>query len=1302
MSSDKDYCKPIDGDNYGVELSYEKELKEAIEEAKKANRPLVLYGPRFSGKTNALKRAIFNKLINKDQDCIIEIPKSKIDKDKKEELKQLINGNRFIIIEGTKHEVEYILSDETYEETDKLEKLKEYLEKAWKALTKREKEEDLETPEGVQKVKAYIEKEEAYEIFNFYVDEYIKKHEKVDREKLEKKKVHLIEMAYLGKKGEGIFIPQYLKRLIEEYAEKSEEELKSKKEEEKEKEEFLLGFFGIKLVDIIGYSNNVLSFLESLLPYFQGRIQIVLNAVLSHASVIITGLTLLSAFQSKDKNKAIEQFIKAYQYWNGLPQEKREALCSLLDEKYYLPPGSSYAFLSSWLSMNEIELRKKLTELINEIYPKIKEIEEELEKLKEGLYASGTIGIRSERELAEEFKSRYGVAINEETIVGIRKREQEKEISSKADEVIINKALEIINKASNKLVLIVGEPGVGKSTLLYIIGRELLNQIKRVYLIDDIGRFSFSEFLKLGDDAYAILDVTEKIDPNRVLDRISDALSASHVIIAIRSTFIKNPKYSENLEKKKDIVEIYEIKTNSREFRDVLLEIAKRNLEAINSKGLLTHKQIDQIASELVEKSEGLPLYITEAMKKISLEIEKKNINDIINSLPEGIKALILNIIDAEMSRLPYLLLLYYLVAHCPNFPKELISSAETLLNIPRPIYMNELPEEGTYTLHSWYKDITDLIFQGKFDKLEFRNVNKEKFLEKVKSSQYSRFIKVNANDYIKSIRKTLGKQKCILVNLNEKIFPFIEHLGATVPLIDLADAIMLFLIFDAVSRELVNRDTGYGFMIDKERVDPTKLDEKGYKFYNKLVGFIINTYLKDLREDELLNRPFYALSILYISRLLTGDLPRRIDKEFLRKGKPSLTLNDIAESYLNSSKLLQLYISAFVSFLESIGYIRPQSEFEKATLLFCKGRFEEAIKEFDKTIQLNPNNPGYQYNKALALKELNRYEEAIKEFDKTIQLDPDNPDYHNAKGIVLDGLGRFEEALEEFEKAIQLEPSDPYYYNNKGNLLAKLKKYDEAIREFDKAIILNPFDPRFYYNKGNALEEKGQYGEVLEEFEIAIRLDPNNSEYHNNKGRVLEKLGLHEEAIKEYDIAIELDPNNPEYYYNKALALCNLGRYEDSIKELDKAIELDPDEPFYHHVKGDILFDLERYDEAIKEYDKAIELDPDEPANYYNKALALKELNRFKEAIEAVEKALSLLPGEPSYLVLYEELWAYLNSPEKGIIKIRDSVTSGETNRNELCEEIDSELEEDLNEKERKVLSDIKNDICLKEGNKE
>jgi tetratricopeptide (TPR) repeat protein len=69
---------------------------------------------------------------------------------------------------------------------------------------------------------------------------------------------------------------------------------------------------------------------------------------------------------------------------------------------------------------------------------------------------------------------------------------------------------------------------------------------------------------------------------------------------------------------------------------------------------------------------------------------------------------------------------------------------------------------------------------------------------------------------------------------------------------------------------------------------------------------------------------------------------------------------------------------------------------------------------------------------KGVALLNLGNYEEAIKCYDKAIEIEPNNAEAWNNKGIVLGRLSNYEEAIACYDKAIELNPTDGRAWYNR------------------------------------------------------------------------------------------------------------------------------------------------------------------------------------------------------------------------------------------------------------------------------
>ena len=128
----------------------------------------------------------------------------------------------------------------------------------------------------------------------------------------------------------------------------------------------------------------------------------------------------------------------------------------------------------------------------------------------------------------------------------------------------------------------------------------------------------------------------------------------------------------------------------------------------------------------------------------------------------------------------------------------------------------------------------------------------------------------------------------------------------------------------------------------------------------------------------------------------------------------------------------------------------------KKVTLQHKQG-INEVISNLTDDIQ-NKKKPAcpYPYNgKGVILYQLGQYEEAIKLFDKAIEINPNYPEPYTHKGLCLTYLKMYEEALECHNKSIKLNPNHSGAYNNKGKTFVDMGKLKEAMECFNEAIKL-------------------------------------------------------------------------------------------------------------------------------------------------------------------------------------------------------------------------------------------------------
>src|SRR4029077_3258556 len=80
-------------------------------------------------------------------------------------------------------------------------------------------------------------------------------------------------------------------------------------------------------------------------------------------------------------------------------------------------------------------------------------------------------------------------------------------------------------------------------------------------------------------------------------------------------------------------------------------------------------------------------------------------------------------------------------------------------------------------------------------------------------------------------------------------------------------------------------------------------------------------------------------------------------------------------------------------------------------------------------------------------------YEEAVKDFDESIRLDPTSALPFADRGLVYSFQGKFEAGLKDANESVRLDPKKPLVYRNRALIWQGKKSYEKAVGDFGEAI---------------------------------------------------------------------------------------------------------------------------------------------------------------------------------------------------------------------------------------------------------
>ena len=157
--------------------------------------------------------------------------------------------------------------------------------------------------------------------------------------------------------------------------------------------------------------------------------------------------------------------------------------------------------------------------------------------------------------------------------------------------------------------------------------------------------------------------------------------------------------------------------------------------------------------------------------------------------------------------------------------------------------------------------------------------------------------------------------------------------------------------------------------------------------------------------------------------------------------------------------------------------------------------KYDLAIDEFDKTLELNPKYYLAYYNAGVAYHLQGDLERAKIAYENSLKINPAYfRSYYNV-GIVYKSLGELDMAVSSYDKAISIDSRHPFVYNNLGVVLMEKGDHKRAEEVFKKAVAINPGYEKAYYNLGNVYFREKEYGKAAKAYRAAVRIRPDYKE---------------------------------------------------------------------------------------------------------------------------------------------------------------------------------------------------------------
>jgi tetratricopeptide (TPR) repeat protein len=206
-------------------------------------------------------------------------------------------------------------------------------------------------------------------------------------------------------------------------------------------------------------------------------------------------------------------------------------------------------------------------------------------------------------------------------------------------------------------------------------------------------------------------------------------------------------------------------------------------------------------------------------------------------------------------------------------------------------------------------------------------------------------------------------------------------------------------------------------------------------------------------------------------------------------------------------------------------------------------------------TIARNPGCWMAHNNLGIVLSQKGKIDEAIAHYEKTLEMSPDFADADYNLGNALLQKGETDAAIVHCQRAVTIQPNDPEAQIALGNALLQKGLMDESIVHYQKALAIRPYYVTAHYNLSSAFLKKGEIDKAILHCQAVLSIQPQHADAHTTLAAGLLRKGEIGSAIEQYKKALEIAPRSVPALNNLAWILAT---YSDpAFRDGTKALEL-------------------------------------------------------------------------------------------------------------------------------------------------
>lgn len=277
------------------------------------------------------------------------------------------------------------------------------------------------------------------------------------------------------------------------------------------------------------------------------------------------------------------------------------------------------------------------------------------------------------------------------------------------------------------------------------------------------------------------------------------------------------------------------------------------------------------------------------------------------------------------------------------------------------------------------------------------------------------------------------------------------------------------------------------------------------------------------------------------------------------------------------------------------------------ANVHMSTGNLERAIEQYDRAIDLNPDNALYYYARGQARSRAREFGRALDDFHQATRLNPASSMAFFARGQAHAATNEYERAIEDTTEAIKLLPGNSAAYVVRGGAYIANREYDRAIEDISQAVKMDPLCYAGFYARGTAYDLKCHRSRAIADYGRAIELSPapGTIDAFIWRNRAHSRKGDYDHALQDIDQALKLDPRDIAALSSRCYVLAIAGAFDKALAYCNEALRIRPNTASILDSRGFTYLKMGSPDEAIAAFDAALQIDRKMASSLYGRGTA-------------------------------------------------------------------------------------------------